>query len=61
MTSTAIRSKVAVLLLLSHCLLLLPLYVGVLCLLLVIQNLVSLLFLQASILAEEDRELVAFR
>ena len=59
MTSAAVRSKVVALLLLSHCLLLLTLF---LCFFLcvfgpcfVMHYLVSLLFLQSSILAEEER------
>ena len=67
MTSAAVSSNAAVLLLLfSHCLLLLPLFAGVLCLVLFCYAVLSVssIFLKSSILAgeerERERELVAF-
>ena len=54
---SALYSKTEVLLLLSHCLLLLPLFVGFYCVrsFFLMKYFVSLLFLQLSILAEEER------
>ena len=59
MTFAAVRSKAVVLLLLllSHCLLLIPLFVGVFgpCFLMQYLDVVCLLFWQSSILAKEER------
>ena len=56
MTLVAVRSKAVVLLLLSHCLLLLPLFVGVLCFILVLLcSNKRPFFLLSFILAEEER------